>query len=235
MSEKTFKKLDIPIKVTGVDQDTSAALRRDLELHLQHLRELPADCSPTDRAKVLLELADTQLALGSKEESWTNAREAFDAFVAGELWQQAVEACNLMYQTDQPDSIIALGHGVWLAVTYPIEPDTTVAMLQHIVDETPDNSDGAAVAVATAHFIADLRSNEEKRESLTFLTAELMARVARRHSNVHDQQAFDQWVENMGLKNPDDFLPRMATVIDAIVGGKWWIDRDALRAKLPVN
>jgi len=29
------------------------------------------------------------------------------------------------------------------------------------------------------------------------------------------------------------FLPRMALAVDAIVGDKWWFDRDVLRGKLP--
>jgi len=31
------------------------------------------------------------------------------------------------------------------------------------------------------------------------------------------------------------FLPRLGMVIDVIVQDNWWIDRDALRARLPVQ
>ncbi len=36
-------------------------------------------------------------------------------------------------------------------------------------------------------------------------------------------------------KAPAQFLPKLSQVIDAIVAGDWWFDRDELRAKLPVN
>lgn len=42
-------------------------------------------------------------------------------------------------------------------------------------------------------------------------------------------------MEKMELKDPAKFLPKMSTVIDAIANGTWWIDRDALRNKLPIN
>jgi len=42
-------------------------------------------------------------------------------------------------------------------------------------------------------------------------------------------------MDKLELNDPAKFLPKLAQVIDAIVAGDWWIDRDALRAKLPVN
>jgi hypothetical protein len=215
--------------------ESRTAIEQQLQLHQQHLKELPADASPTDRAKVMLDIAEAYLALERNEQAWAIARETFDVFLQGAHWQEAVEACNILYQSEQPDSIVALGQGVWLAVTYPIKADTSVAMLSHIVDETPDDSDGAAVAAAVAHYIADLRTVGDKHESLVFLTTNLLGQVARRHSDVDSQEAMDLWIERLQLNDPAEFLPRLAKVIDVIVGDKWWFDRDELRAALPVN
>jgi hypothetical protein len=162
-------------------------------------------------------------------------RPALDVFLQHENWQEAVEAYNVLFQADQPASLSALGQGVWLAVTLPIQPDTTVAMLQHIVDETPDDSDGAAVAAITAHYIADIRSSDERHQSLTFLTQNILGQVARRHSAVNTQAELDAWLERLHLKDPAEFLPRLATVIDVMVQDDWWFDRDDLRKRLPVN
>ena len=35
-------------------------------------------------------------------------------------------------------------------VTFPIDPEITVHLLSHVIDDTPDDADGAAVAAATA-------------------------------------------------------------------------------------
>jgi hypothetical protein len=129
--------------------------------------------------------------------------------------------------------LAALGQGVWLAVTYPIEVDTTVAMLNHIVDETPADSDGAAVAAVSAHYIADIRAPEEKHESITFLTRHLLTKVAQRHSNVQNQEQLDAWMLRLELKDPDVFLPRLSQIINVMVADQWWFDREELRSKLP--
>ncbi len=223
--------------------DISAALsgesRQELAEQLAHkqqqLAQLPADASDLDRALLQLDISELLLALDQKELSWNEARACFDTFIKHEEWQHAVEACNVMYQTEQPASIVALGHGVWLAVTYPIAADTTVAMLQHIVDETPPNSDGAAVAAMTGYYIADIRSADEEHESNTFLAKTILGNVAQRHSNVKTQKEMDAWLLRLELKDPDVFLPRLSLVINTIVEDNWWFDRDELRARLPVN
>ena len=158
-----------------------------------------------------------------------------DTFIKNEQWQRAVEACNVMYQTEQPASIVALGHGVWLAVTYPIEADTSVAVLNHIVDETPADSDGAAVAAMVGYYIADIRSTDENHESMTFLAKTILGNVAKRHSNVQTQKEMDAWLFKLELNDPEIFLPRLSLVVNSIVGENWWFDRDELRSRLPVN
>ena len=218
----------------GNTGDTQS-IEAQLKLYQQHLQELPATATRVDRGRVQLDIAETQLALERKDEAWSTAREALDIFLQEQQWQDAVEAYNVLFQCEQPASLAALGQGVWLAVTFPIEPDTTVAMLNHIIDETPDDSDGAAVAAMAAHYIADIRASDDKHDSLTFLTTNVLARVAKRHSQVNSQEEMQAWIQKLHLDKPEEFLPRLSTVIDVLVQDEWWYDRDALREILPVN
>ena len=223
--------------------DISAALsgeeRQELAVKLTEtqgkLKNLPADAAPMERALIQLDISELMLALDLKEEAWNEARATFDTFVKNEQWQHAVEACNVMYQTEQPASIVALGHGVWMSVTYPIAADTSIAMLNHIVDETPADSDGAAVAAMVGYYIADIRSTDEEHDSMTFLAKTILGNVAKRHSNVQTQKEMDAWMFKLELKEPEIFLPRLSLVVNSIVEENWWFDRDELRAKLPVN
>jgi len=223
--------------------DISAALsgeeRQELAVKLTEtqgkLKNLPADAAPMERALIQLDISELMLALDLKEEAWNEARSTFDTFVKNEQWQHAVEACNVMYQTEQPASIVALGHGVWMAVTYPISADTSVAMLNHIVDETPADSDGAAVAAMVGYYIADIRSTDEEHDSMTFLAKTILGNVAKRHSNVQTQKEMDAWMFKLELNEPEVFLPRLSLVVNSIVEENWWFDRDELRARLPVN
>lgn len=198
------------------------------------LAALPADADRITRARLNLDVAETLVGINRSDEAWEMARAAFDVLLAAEAWQEAVEACDVLYQTSQPASLVALAHGVWLAVTYPIDPSLSVNMLSYIIDETPAKADGAAIAAVCAHYIADQRSTGKAHESLTFLTREMLANVARGHSKVEDQEAMNTWMERLGLYEPEVFLPRLSLVLGAIVPkDQWWFDRDALREKLP--
>jgi hypothetical protein len=225
---------DLPIK--GVDAaETRAAIERQLAEYEAHLAAMPANAPVVDRARVVLDMAEALLGLDRKAEAWQAVLPLIDPLVAADAWQEAVEACDILYQTEQEDSIIALGHGVWLGVTYPIKAQTTVTMLSHVIDETPPDSDGAAVAAMVAHYIAGLRTEGKERESLTFLTTQLIAKVAKRHRNIEDQTTLNTWINMYELNNIEKLFPRLALIVDAIVGKQWWFDRDELRTRLPVN
>jgi len=143
----------------AADMETASAVLEAKIAGLQEqLAQLPPDHPAEQRAVLLLEMAEALLTLDRQQEAWDAAREAFDHFLATEDWERAVQCCNVLFGTEQPESQAALGQGVWLAVTYPITTDLSVAMLEHIVDETPDDADGAAVAAATAHYLVDLRT-----------------------------------------------------------------------------
>jgi hypothetical protein len=196
---------------------------------------MPEDSNPVDRARALLDVAEPLLGLGQGAEAWRYAREAFSVFVDYEHWQEAVETADILYQCEQPDSIVALGQGIWLGVTYPVKAQSTVTLLSHVIDETPDDSDGAAVAAMAAHYIAGLRTAGEEKTSLSFLTTQMIARVAKRHRGIEDQQTLDTWIEMYNLNDVPELLKRLALIVDVMVGDKWWFDRDALRARLPVH
>ncbi len=215
--------------------DERQELAEKLNAYQDKFKALPADTPELERALIQLDISELLLALDQKEHAWNEARTTFTVFIHNEEWQHAVEACNVMYQTEQPASIVALGHGVWLAVTYPIAADTSVAMLNHIVDETPATSDGAAVAAMAGYYIADIRSSDEEHDSMTFLAKTILGNVAKRHSNVQTQKEMDAWMFKLELKEPDVFLPRLSLVVNSIVEDNWWFDREELRSRLPVN
>jgi len=222
--------------IQTIDQGESIKeIRETLAKARKHLKSMPEDSKPVDRARALLDVAEPLLGLGQGAEAWQTAREAFSVFVDYEHWQDAVEAADILYQSEQPDSITALGQGIWLAVTYPVKAQSTVTLLNNVIDETPDDSDGAVVAAMVAHYIAGLRTAGEEKESLTFLTTQMIARVAKRHRGIEDQQTLNTWIEMYELNDVPGLLKRLGTVVDVLVGDKWWFDRDELRARLPVH
>ena len=214
----------------GLKDSERSELTKQLAAKLQELNE-QANAPPLARARIQLDVAEILVALERKSEAWILAREAFAIVLAHDAWTDAVEACDVLYQCGQPESVAALGMGVWLSVSFPVNPELTLALLLHIVDETPSNSDGAAIAAVVARYVIDLRADDEKYESLSFLANNLIGQVAERHSNVRDQAALDSWMDKLELRDPQIFLPRLGLVVNTIVGDTWWFDRDELRNK----
>lgn len=226
-------------------EDTAAeSLRKDLgqqaelEARLVELREalnrLPEGGPPAERAELQLEMARALQTLERGEEAWPLVMTAFGIFAEINDWEKAADACDVAYQADQPDSLIALGHGIWIGVTFPIDPEISVYLLSHVIDDTPDDSDGAAVAAATACFLADVRAEEgPEKERLSFFAHQLLGKVARRHSEVETQEQFEFWIDKLELNDPDKFLVRLRNVVDVLVQDQWWIDREAIQASIP--
>lgn len=213
---------------------STASLEAQLAAIEERLRELPQS-DRAGRARARYDAAALLLALERKEEAWARGRPLVDAFVEMEDWENAVATLGLLFTCEQEESLAALGQGVWMAVTFPVDPELTVAMLQHIVDETPDDSDGAAVAAATAAYVVDLRAGGKQKDNLEFFAMQLLGSVARRHSDVTGQQEFSAWMERLQLTEPEKFLVRLRNVIDVLVQDNWWFDRAAIQSRLPVN
>ena len=218
------------------DAKESTAMLERLVAELRgRLEALSPGAERLRRADLELQLGRALVRLEKRPEAWAAARGAFDLYMAEQAWEGAAQACDILFLAGEPQSLAALGQGIWLAVTYPVDPELSVALLQHVVDETPPDADGAAVAAVTAHYVVDLRARDPQREHLLLYTNQLLATVARRHSGVDGQQAFNRWIEDMELNDPARFLPRLRNVVDVLVQDDWWFDREKLQAALPAD
>ncbi len=147
---------------SGADTSTStAALGARLTAVRDRLKESEIEIDPLRWRELALQEARLLVLLEQGPQAWQSARRCFDRFCAAHLWAEAIEAARLMFQSGEQDALVALGHGVWLAVTFPVDPELSITLLQDIIDETPDDSDGAAVAAATAAYVVDLRAQEK--------------------------------------------------------------------------
>jgi hypothetical protein len=210
-------------------------LQQDLELHMQHFKALPEHCDPVEKARLMLDIAECHLGLDQTTEAHQWAHQCIQTFIQNQQWDLAVDACDIIYNCNQDDALVALGNGIWLAVTFPIDPNISIQLLHHIVDETPDDSDGAAVAAMLAHFLAETRSNEKDHRNLTFLTNQVVTQVAKRHRNIEDEKTLQTWIKMYQLDDIDQLLPKMALILETIVENNWWYDRDKIRNQLPIN
>lgn len=225
------------VEFTAPDE-SKTFLKQELAKKQKQLMQLTLNSDPLERANLQYDISELMLDIakpGMPEAAWGMSKESFKIYMQNKQWEDAVRCCDLLYRTELPGSIVALGNGLWLSVTYPIDPELSILMLNNLIEDTPAKADGAAVAAVVAHHIADLRLKGEKRDSIMFLTMNMIAKVAERHSQVKSQEQMNFWMSKLELNDPDIYLPRLAQVIDAIVADTWWYDRDELRAQLPVN
>ncbi len=197
------------------------------------LATLEQTTHPLQSANIRLEIAGLHLDFDDKSAASLQLQGLVEVFLEEKEFENAAMTCQYIYLCDGEEAISAIGQAAWLAITYPVDPNLTISILDHIVDETPDESDGAAVAAATAHYIVDLRAPENQKEHLQHVTGSMLARVAKRHSHIEDQQHFDLWARTLELDEPEKFLVRMRNVIDVMVQQSWWFDRDQLQDELP--
>ena len=216
------------------DSETEANLESTLASTVEKIDALGADADPVERGKLLLTKMITLLGLNRKTDIWNDARPLLELFIENHLLEEAVQTCDVLYQSEQAESIAALVHGVWLSVSFPMDPHLTVMMLNHIVDETPKDSDGAALAAMTAHYIVGTRASEKEFENLNFFTSNLLTQVAGGHAMIETQDDLNAWIDKKQLNDPAIFLPRLGAVLNVIVNERdWWFDRDELRARFP--
>lgn len=201
------------------------------------LAGLPADADISARLTLRNETAYILHDLERADEAYAIGQDVFRQGLEAKLWEQAVQACDIIYRAEKDDAIKALAHGVWLAVTYPIDPELSVLMLKNLVDETPPKTDAVALPAATAAYLVELRATGKQREDLQFFTAGMLADVAKGHSDaVDNQELFNVWTESRGLNDPAHFLPRLGALLDALIpSSDWWFDRDVLREQLPAE
>jgi hypothetical protein len=208
-----------------------------LEARLTAVRErIIAESESADLlslAKLRLDEGELLNALERGAEAWSIVRPIFDLFSEAGEWQLAAEACDVLSQSEHNDALVALANGIWLAVTFPIDPQVSVSLLQYIIDDTPDDSDGAAVAAAVANYLIDMRAADDTHNDLSFFATQMMGDVARRHSQIETQEQFDLWKKRLELDDPSKFLVRLRNVLDVMAQDDWWVDRDALRETLP--
>lgn len=178
-------------------------------------------------------LAQTQVELGQGKTAWGHAQAAFNVYLNQQKWELAAACCDTLFRCNLDNALIALGHGLWLSITFPVEVTLTISQLQHVIDETPEESDGAAVAAAMAAYINEIRGNAQKNDDVALAVGQMLNDVARRHSQVNTQDEFDQWFARLELDDPGKLVVRMRNIIDVLVQDNWWFDRAALQALIP--
>ena len=220
----------------GADSQDEARLSvAALEERLGALETRRGQIPAGDAARHTLAAEAVQILgdLGKPARAWDLAEPALAEAVAGEDWQGATLICESLFLGGGERALPALGQSLWLSITFPVDPGLTVAQLRYVIEETPRDSDGAAVAAAMAAYVASLRSDNNPSGDLALAVGQMMNDVASRHGQVADSDAFGRWFSRLELDDPAKLAVRMRNIIDVLVQDDWWFDREALQRKIP--
>jgi hypothetical protein len=127
---KQFEMLATRLADTAADSVMNrGAEEAALESHLLALKDRlrSIERAGTDQralADVRLQLARTLVSLDRGEEAWPLGRAAFDQFIALHDFELAADACDVLFQSEQPSAIAALGQGIWLGSPVPSIPSS---------------------------------------------------------------------------------------------------------------
>lgn len=237
-SSQPFPQFPLVASLDGA-YEPSGPSSATLESHLFSLQDRLRDADRVGdikiRADLELQIARTLVELGRGAEAWAVGRRAFEVFMTAADFESAADVCSVLFLADQPQSQVALGQGIWLGVTYPIDLDLTLELLDQLIESVPAASDAAALAATVCLFLIDLRAEESRRDDLMFFASQTLSRIAHRHGGVDSQQALDLWLERLGLNAPERFMARLRVLVDSLVGEHWWFDRAVLQAELPAG
>ncbi len=209
--------------------DSSFLEPPDLGELAEQVALLGDDAGPAART-LRLRLGEAQLAHEQSMAAWETLRPLVDKALAQQDWEQAAHVCALLAETDHPDAVTALGQGIWLAVTYPVAVELSIQLLETLIEQTPPQADGAAVAAAVALYLCETRAPAA--ENLLFFARQRLSQVAQRHGQVHDQADFSLWCERLQLLDVELLFKRLRQIIDVLVE-TWWFDWRALQRQLP--
>ncbi len=111
------KHLDVRIDLgaeSGQDARTSVqAAEGRLHAIRDRIRETSAAGDGENRMDLLLEEGSLLVELERMTDAWDCAKNVFEASVREQQWQNAAHACELMFRSEQPLSLAALGQGIW--------------------------------------------------------------------------------------------------------------------------
>lgn len=231
------KYLDVRIDLgaeTGSEAQASVqALHERLVAIQERIKEVSVETKSVQLIKLLLDESTLLIELKRMSDAWGSARKAFDLSITEKMWEHAARACDLLFRTGLKNSLPALGQGIWLAVTFPVDPELTVSLLNHVIEETPDHSDGAAVAAITAVYVAGLRAEGSQYDDLSVNTRQMLTTVGRRHGGIENQIDLERWLDHLELNEPKQFLGRLRSIVDFLIQDEWWFDWKAVQAEIP--
>ncbi|MEO5376394.1 MAG: hypothetical protein H7832_01210 [Magnetococcus sp. DMHC-6] len=176
------------------------------------------------------ESASTRL---SSEEQWRQDRQAVILFSQNGQWEEALNRLKTLSTKYRNHHLYsALAQRVWVALKWQVPASEAVLALFHLLNTLGAKHELAGPLAALAHLLAKHRTPNHPDRELALGQAQQMFSLICHHQLIESDEAFQAWVQENQLDQPDFYIPQIMNGLEVMVGEDWWIDREALQKSL---
>lgn len=169
----------------------------------------------------------------SEEEDWHINRQSLAQANQSRDWDEVLRLLVYLGNKDgHPLAYHAMAQAAWLALkTNASIPNVVLTLYNLLVSVGPRHEAAGAIA-SLANLMCDLRTPDHAEAELARIQAQQMLRYVGDGQRLESQEEFSAWVRDQKLDEPDHFIPQVMSLIDHLVAGEWWIDRQGLQQEM---
>jgi tetratricopeptide (TPR) repeat protein len=177
------------------------------------------------KAVTLANLASWAGETGDKARQLDLNLQAASALAQVRAYGNLVTVLSNLGVADESNGLVYLAQAIWLRLRIQAPLANTIQIIRAFYNAVPQGDELEALLGITARFFCSRQGEghpqlEELQElSLTIISAAAGAQ------GIETPEAFDTWVVQQRLNNPEYFIPRLTQRLEEIVGDEWLFDR----------
>lgn len=184
---------------------------------------IPVAGLKTNKSAIAVDVNDT----------WQEKRQELSGYNHARDWVGALTVLTeLSTKKQYPDVRKALAQRIWVGLKSDAPAIHVVTALRELVMILGVKHELAGPLAALAHLMAKHRTPDHPDSELAMVQSQQLFHYICEPNGVKGEVAFNKWVEDNNLNNPDHYIPLVTAGLEIMVLDDWWIDRDALQQEL---
>ena len=151
--------------------------------------------------------------------------QAASAFAQVRAYGDLVRVLGNLGVADESNGLVYLAQAIWLTLRIQAPLGNTIHLIRALYNAVPQGDELEALLGITALFFCNLRGEGHLQlEELQELSFTMLSGAAGAQG-IETQEAFDSWLAQQRLNDPEYFIPRLTQRLEEIVGDEWLFDR----------
>ncbi|MBF0309790.1 MAG: hypothetical protein HQL56_09700 [Magnetococcales bacterium] len=167
------------------------------------------------------------------EENWTLLSNLSLTHSRNGHWEEAFQTLIRMAAREKdPRANQALAQAVWLGLKTEIPVADLTAVLFRILVRFGPSHEVSGSIVAMANLLSRHRTPNHPERALAMAHVQQMFEYLQVPDPTVDNAAFQSWIKERKLDDPDHFISVVMIVLERMAGNEWWIDRESVEEDL---